>query len=394
MQYTATSQPQRPKLGREVTLIWSEEWGQAWRAAEQTEGSSDLLWEGPLSWSRNSGGAKIRGHWEELNLVIKAPCREEGSSVPSADVPPCLQPRGPVGGSHYVTFPFLQIFQSLCSDVQVQVAAWVRPAACWERTRPAPAPVCWEWQPPRVSRLCRTFMGARAGFAQRKVYQMGPTWNLKLIRIFAWAGLILSATTEGPQWTKLWLGDKKSKGNTGSHCLCPVEASTWTGTYSLSYSHFLSTCCLDPKPVPLILSFCYRSNYCCITTPEIQWPTTISIYHSMTVLAWGPAALAGLSDAVLLEAAGLAGLAPSLQGGFLSAPCGLVLGLWLKGQRLPRRTSYRGDGRDLRGKLKCTSTLQAPTCVLSINSPFAKESHVTEPEFRGEEVHFVSLGRD
>lgn len=146
--------------------------------------------------------------------------------------------------------------------------------------------------------------------------------------------------------------------------------------------------------MPLILSFYYRSNYCCITTPEIQWPTAISIYHSMTVLAWGPAALAGLSDAVLLEAAGLAGLAPSLQGGFLSAPCGLILGLWLKGQRLPRRTSYRGDGRGLRGKLKCTRTLQAPPCVLSISSPFAKESHVTEPEFGGEEVHFVSLGRN
>lgn len=88
MQYVATSQPQRPRLGRKVTLTWRGEWGQAWRAAEQTEGGSDLLWEGPLSYSRNSGGAKIRGHWGELNLVIKDPYREEGSSIPFPDVPP------------------------------------------------------------------------------------------------------------------------------------------------------------------------------------------------------------------------------------------------------------------------------------------------------------------
>lgn len=84
--------------------------------------------------------------------------------------------------------------------------------------------------------------------------------------------------------------------------------------------------------------------------------------------------MAGLSSAVLLQAVSLVGLAPSLQAGFLSAPCVLILGPRLKGQRLPRRTSYSGDG-----KVECTSTFQAPACVISVNNLFAKASHVAKP---------------
>ena len=46
-------------------------------------------------------------------------------------------------------------------------------------------------------------------------------------------------------------------------------------------------------------------------------------------------ALAGLNNALLLETAGLAGLAPSLQDGFLSAPCGLILGPCWRGSGHP-----------------------------------------------------------
>lgn len=61
------------------------------------------------------------------------------------------------------------------------------------------------------------------------------------------------------------------------------------------------------------------------------------------MFGWASAASAGLRSAVLLRAASLAGLAPSLQGGFLSSLPVQRLGPLLKGEQLPRRTSYSND---------------------------------------------------
>lgn len=74
----------------------------------QWEVRADLLLEGPPSLLGSRVG-EIRHHWEELNLGIKVPYREEGSRLPFPDVPPCLWSRDPAGGWRYVTFHFLHI---------------------------------------------------------------------------------------------------------------------------------------------------------------------------------------------------------------------------------------------------------------------------------------------
>lgn len=104
-------------------------------------------------------------------------------------------------------------------------------------------------------------------------------------------------------------------------------------------------------------------------------------------VGWGTAVLAGLSNAVLLQAASLPGPAPSLQVVCVSVPRVLVLGPPRKGQQLPRRRSYSVDGRDTRGSVSAQAHFE-PLLVLPTHLP----KHVTWPSPGWDEkVHFVSL---
>lgn len=50
-----------------------------------------------------------------------------------------------------------------------------------------------------------------------------------------------------------------------------------------------------------------------------------------------------------------------------------------------------------KGQVKSTDTIPAPVCVISANRLFVRESHLAEPEVRGqsesEKVHSTTLGR-